>query len=81
MFDGKHQQIGIIDYKVGDKVSEYYHSHGVVSSEAKPTSGVVTYVHPCGRFYEVEFTFGNRKARECYTVRSDINPVIRYGWF
>lgn len=80
MFDGGHEQIGIIEHKVGDTVTEYYHSCGVVNTENRPIKGTVIYVHPCGRFYTVEFDFGKTKVRESYTVRSDINPVILYSF-
>lgn len=68
--------IGLIKYKVGDKIKEIYNSHGVVNVEKTPIEAVVIYVHPKGRFYTVEFNFGGKKVRESYTVRSDINPVM-----
>lgn len=72
----ENEMIGLINYKVGDKVREFYNSHGVVNIERTPTKAVVVYVHPRGRFYTVEFNFGGKKVRESYTVRSDINPVM-----
>lgn len=64
--------IGIIKHKVGDQVLEQFHSHGVVNTEKQLIKGTVVYVHPCGRYYTVEFDFGGKKLRESYTVRSDI---------
>lgn len=75
MNKNKYNIIGLIDYKVGDKIKEIYHSHGVVNAEIVPIKGEVIYVHPKGRFYSVQFDFGGRKVVESYTVRSDINPV------
>ena len=80
MFSGGHEQIGIIDHKVGDTVYEIFHCGGVVNVNTEPCKGTVVYVHPCGRFYTVEFDFGGMKLRESYTVRSDVNPT-RLSWF
>lgn len=71
--------IGIINYKVGDKVKELFHSH-VVLREMEEETCTVVYVHPKGRFYTCEFDFNGTKMRESYTVRSDINPT-RLSWF
>lgn len=76
MFDNKHEQIGIIDYKVGDTVKERIQNGGVMYRDNNPTEGSVVYVHPLGRFYTVEFDFGGTNVRESYTVRSSINPII-----
>ena len=79
MFGREQEVIGIINQKVGDKVREHYHHNGVVTTMTEPLEGTVVYVHPCGRFYTVEFDFFGRKVRESYTIRSDINPT-RIPW-
>lgn len=81
MCNKKQEIIGIINHKVGDRVLEQFHSCGVVNTDKKPIYGTVIFVHPCGRYYTVEFEFaGGRKARESYTVRSDVNPVNLMFW-
>lgn len=73
--------IGIIDYKVGDKLKKLVHTNinGAIR-EARPDPCEVIFVHPKGRFYTVEFEYGGVKVRESYTVRSDVNPV-RLSWW
>ena len=71
--------IGTINYKIGDSVKEIFHTHGVM--QMKPEIGTVCYVHPKGRYYTVEFEFGDRRVRESYIVRSDMNPIkIPWSW-
>lgn len=69
--------IGIINHSVGDKVKEIPNYETRTSTD-KPISCEIVYIHPKGRFYTCEFSFGERKFRESYTVRTEINPVILY---
>lgn len=69
----QNEVIGIIKKKKDDKVKEILHSAVVVNRSLE--KGTVIYVHPCGRYYTVEFCFGDAKIRESYTVRSDVNPI------
>ena len=81
MHGNKREVIGIINHKVGDRVLERFHGSGVAMTNDIAMQGTVVYVHPCGRYYTVEFEFaGGRKARESYTVRSDVNPVNLMLW-
>lgn len=68
------EQIGIINYKLGQIVEEIYYSANVINKTRE--KGKIVYIHPFGRFYTVEYDFGHTKVRESYTVRSDINPVM-----
>lgn len=67
--------IGIINHSIGDKVKEVP-NYGMKMSIDKPIPCKVVYIHPKGRFYTCEFSFGDGKFRESYTVRTEINPVI-----
>lgn len=69
----QNELIGITRRYVGEEVKEILHSAVVMNQhEGK---GTVVYVHPCGRFYTVEFKFGDAVLRESYLVRSDVNPI------
>lgn len=70
--------IGIINYQVGDKLKEVMYNGCIASRDFRLIKCEVIYVHPCGRFYTVEFDFGTAKVRESYTVRSDVNPCRLY---
>lgn len=69
--------LGIIKYKTGQTVKDTIYGIKIFNSKDPP--GTVIYVHPCGRFYTVEFEFGGRKIRESYTVRTDIYDYLIGG--
>lgn len=69
--------IGIINHSLGDRIKEIPNS-GMKINIDKPISCEVVYIHPKGRFYTCEFSFGDSKFRESYTVRTEINPIILY---
>lgn len=69
--------IGVIKYKVGQKRLEKIHySNGF---DRTLWTGEVVYVHPCGRFYTVEFEFRGERIRESYTVRTDLYDYLVGG--
>lgn len=69
--------IGVIKYKIGQKRLEKVHYANGYDRTLWP--GKVVYVHPCGRFYTVEFEFKGKKIRECYTVRTDMYDYLIGG--
>lgn len=55
--------------KVGDKVHKTITGTITTGHDAKPPKcwGQVVWIHPLGRFYLAEFTFGRGTIRECFT--------------
>lgn len=74
---GQEEVIGIIKHKVGEKVKEKF---GFLHLMDMPMfDGTVVYIHPCGRYYTVEFDFDGCKIRESYLVRTDIYDYLNGG--
>lgn len=69
--------IGVIEYAIGQKRLEKVHYANGYDRALWP--GEVVYVHPCGRFYTIEFEFGDKKFRESYTVRTDMYDYLIGG--
>lgn len=58
-------------YKVGDKINKSV-CFGKNETIITPRfDGEIIYIHPLGRFYTVEFRFGDMSFRESYLIRED----------